>query len=234
MSGMCTSLTRLSPVEIHTSMTAGLGEGGLGTPRRNRQPAGNISAKGRQRCKGGVCRPGIAGLFAFFLLSAPGGGLYVLVVAIFYALVLSAVNLLISLAMARTQKALTPWCKVRRDGKLYYVRADGVVPGDLLYLTAGDYIPADALVTASQVLRVRFDVGEESIIMSKQTKPLAAARREAAALQALKYPCRRLLCDRWLGACDCRGLRQGHICRSERLACTKKARKAKSLKTGRT
>jgi hypothetical protein len=181
MSGMWYELDAAqAELKFNTSMTAGLSrKAASALLAENRQPAGGgiFPPKAVSAAKAVFADPVLLAFFAFCLLSAliGGGGLYVLVVAIFYALVLSAVNLLISLAMARTQKALTPWCKVRRDGKLYYVRADGVVPGDLLYLTAGDYIPADALVTASQVLRVRFDVGEESIIMSKTDQNLSPA-----------------------------------------------------------
>jgi P-type Mg2+ transporter len=51
--------------------------------------------------------------------------------------------------------------EVRRDGRFITVPVDQVVPGDILRVRAGDIVPADALVIASEAVTVpgRFSTG---------------------------------------------------------------------------
>ena len=42
------------------------------------------------------------------------------------------------------KKLSTPLAKVLRDGKLITINSNELVPGDIFYIEAGDFIPADA------------------------------------------------------------------------------------------
>ena len=47
-----------------------------------------------------------------------------------------------------------PTTKVMRNGKLYLIKSEQVVPGDILYLSAGDMVPCDARLIESEKLQV--------------------------------------------------------------------------------
>jgi len=57
-------------------------------------------------------------------------------------------------AVAELLKMVALHCAVLRDGKAKEISLDGVVPGDVVLLTAGDVIPADSLILDSQELFV--------------------------------------------------------------------------------
>ncbi len=56
-------------------------------------------------------------------------------------------------ALEALKSMAAPSAKVIRDGVQSIVRADEIVPGDIITLEAGDYIPADARLIASSMLR---------------------------------------------------------------------------------
>jgi P-type Mg2+ transporter len=57
-------------------------------------------------------------------------------------------------AVAELLKMVSLHCAVLRDGKAQEISLDGVVPGDIVLLSAGDVIPADSLILESQELFV--------------------------------------------------------------------------------
>ena len=56
-----------------------------------------------------------------------------------------------------------PVAKVIREGKLYCVDYDDVVPGDVLLLEKGDFIGCDARLTSSNSLKVRMKIDKERV-----------------------------------------------------------------------
>ena len=52
------------------------------------------------------------------------------------------------------KKLSTPLTKVLRDGKLITIKSNELVPGDIFYVEAGDFIPADARIISSTNLMV--------------------------------------------------------------------------------
>lgn len=57
-------------------------------------------------------------------------------------------------AVAELLKMVSLHCSILRDGKAQELPLDAVVPGDVIILSAGDVIPADSLILASQELFV--------------------------------------------------------------------------------
>ncbi|NPV84626.1 MAG: cation-translocating P-type ATPase [Anaerolineae bacterium] len=58
-------------------------------------------------------------------------------------------------AMAALKKMAVPKVRVRRDGKVIEIRAQELVPGDIVYLEAGNAVPADGSLVESANLRVQ-------------------------------------------------------------------------------
>ncbi|MBQ0110637.1 MAG: HAD-IC family P-type ATPase, partial [Oscillospiraceae bacterium] len=56
-------------------------------------------------------------------------------------------------ALDSLKSMVAPSAKVRRDGVLRVISAKDLVPGDILELEAGDYIPADCRIIESNTLR---------------------------------------------------------------------------------
>jgi len=58
-------------------------------------------------------------------------------------------------AMAALKKMAVPSVRVRRDGKITEIRARELVPGDIVYLEAGNAVPADANLVENANLRIQ-------------------------------------------------------------------------------
>ncbi len=83
-------------------------------------------------------------------------------------------------AMAALKKMSVPKVRVRRDGKITEVSAQELVPGDIIFLEAGNSIPADGSLVESANLRV-----QESILTGESEpveKSLEAIHKEHPAL----------------------------------------------------
>ncbi len=52
------------------------------------------------------------------------------------------------------KKMSAPTCKVRRDGKIATIKGEEVVPGDIVILEAGNYVPADGRLIFSSNLKI--------------------------------------------------------------------------------
>ncbi|MDZ4159179.1 MAG: HAD-IC family P-type ATPase, partial [Anaerolineaceae bacterium] len=83
-------------------------------------------------------------------------------------------------AMAALKKMAVPTVRVRRDGHLAEVKAQELVPGDLLILEAGNAIPADCRLVETVNLRV-----QEAVLTGESEpveKQIGALKREQIAL----------------------------------------------------
>ena len=63
------------------------------------------------------------------------------------------------------EKVFLPRCRVVREGRVYSVSAEKVVPGDVILLQKGDIVPADARIVSSNKLKVRMLVDKDRYIL---------------------------------------------------------------------
>lgn len=71
------------------------------------------------------------------------------------------------------KKLSTPQTKVIRDGKMTSISSRELVPGDIFYVEAGDFIPADArIINATNLMVDESALTGESVPVTKTTKPL--------------------------------------------------------------
>ena len=52
------------------------------------------------------------------------------------------------------QKMSAPTCKVKRNGKIEIIKGEDVVPGDIIILESGNYVPADCRLISSFNLKI--------------------------------------------------------------------------------
>ena len=52
------------------------------------------------------------------------------------------------------KKMTAPTCKVKRDGKICTIKSEQIVPGDIVLLEAGNYVPADCRLISSSNLKI--------------------------------------------------------------------------------
>ncbi len=77
-------------------------------------------------------------------------------------------------ALAELKKLSAPTALVRRDGALTKVEASDLVPGDVVYIAAGDQVPADGRVLSAESLRVdESAMTGESVPVDKHTAVLS-------------------------------------------------------------
>ncbi|OQY99579.1 MAG: ATPase [Candidatus Brocadia sp. UTAMX2] len=71
------------------------------------------------------------------------------------------------------QKMATPFSKVLRNGEMHSISSRNIVPGDVVLLEAGDYVPADGRLCSSFSLRTQeASLTGESTPVDKSTEPL--------------------------------------------------------------
>jgi len=76
-------------------------------------------------------------------------------------------------ALEKLRELTAPRCKVLRDGSVQVIPSEDVVPGDVLVLSEGDIVAADARVIESVGLRVdESPLTGESVPVDKRTDPL--------------------------------------------------------------
>ena len=68
------------------------------------------------------------------------------------------------------KKMSAPTCKVRRNGKIITIKGEEVVPGDVVLLEAGNYVPADCRLSSSSNLKI-----EESSLTGETVPELKEA-----------------------------------------------------------
>lgn len=52
------------------------------------------------------------------------------------------------------KKMIAPICKVKRNGKICTIKSEQIVPGDIVLLEAGNYVPADCRLISSSNLKI--------------------------------------------------------------------------------
>ena len=76
-------------------------------------------------------------------------------------------------SLAALQKMSAPFSKVMRDGEMHSIPSRDIVPGDIVLLEAGDYVPADGRLCSSFSLRTQeASLTGESTPVGKSTEPL--------------------------------------------------------------
>ena len=76
-------------------------------------------------------------------------------------------------SLAALQKMASPFSKVLRDGEMHSIPSREIVPGDIVLLEAGDYVPADGRLCSSFSLRTQeASLTGESTPVGKSTEPL--------------------------------------------------------------
>ncbi|MEP9409820.1 MAG: cation-translocating P-type ATPase [Candidatus Brocadia sp.] len=76
-------------------------------------------------------------------------------------------------SLAALQKMTAPFSKVMRNGEMYSIPSREIVPGDMVLLEAGDYVPADGRLYASfNLMTQEASLTGESTPVSKLTEPL--------------------------------------------------------------
>jgi P-type Ca2+ transporter type 2C len=74
-------------------------------------------------------------------------------------------------SLAALKKLSTPTAKVIRDGSTQEIPAQELVPGDIILLDAGDYIPADGRLVEAASLKIQESaLTGESVPVGKHTK----------------------------------------------------------------
>ena len=101
----------------------------------------------------------VASVVSAVVTKMEGTGDYIDSIIIIFIVVLNAIMGVVQEAKAeRTLDALknmsAPLAKVKRDGKIVQIPAIEVVPGDILYLEAGNYVPADGRLILASELKV--------------------------------------------------------------------------------
>ncbi|MCF6158962.1 MAG: cation-translocating P-type ATPase [wastewater metagenome] len=77
-------------------------------------------------------------------------------------------------SLAALQKLSTPFSKVKRDGEVHSIPSREIVPGDVILLEAGDYIPADGRLCSAVNLRTEeASLTGESTPVGKSEEPIS-------------------------------------------------------------
>ena len=76
-------------------------------------------------------------------------------------------------ALEALKKLSLPYAKVKRDGTLKMIKTDEIVPGDIVYLEAGDFVPADMRLIETINLKIdEAALTGESVPIDKFTKEI--------------------------------------------------------------
>lgn len=97
----------------------------------------------------------ISAAISIFLIHEPIDGIVILVIVVMNAILGFTQEYNAEKAMAALKKMAVPHVKVRRDGHIREITARELVPGDLVFLEAGNAIPADCRMIESVNLRAQ-------------------------------------------------------------------------------
>lgn len=111
----------------------------------------------------------IASIISAVVAKLEGSGDYFDSIIIIAIVVFNAIMGLVQEAKAEKslealKKMSAPTCKVRRNGKILTIQGEDVVPGDIVLLEAGNYVPADGRLITSSNLKI-----EESSLTGETT-----------------------------------------------------------------
>jgi Ca2+-transporting ATPase len=129
-----------------------------------------------------------AAVAAFYPVKEYGTAILLVVITVFNALLSMRQEGAAAEAVAALRKMMVLSVRARRDGELQQVRAEDLVPGDLVLLEAGDVVPADGRL----IEQANLEVGEsaltgESVPVAKQTEALTSADVPLAERDNLVY-----------------------------------------------
>ena len=101
----------------------------------------------------------IASIISAVVSSLDGSGDYIDSIIIIAIVILNAIMGVVQESKAEKSlealKTMTaPMAKVKRAGKIYNIESEKVVPGDIIILEAGNYVPADARLIKTSNLKV--------------------------------------------------------------------------------
>ncbi|MDD2402404.1 MAG: calcium-translocating P-type ATPase, SERCA-type [Clostridia bacterium] len=88
------------------------------------------------------------------LLGEVTDAIIILVVVIINAVLGVAQESKADKALAELKKMSSPYAKIKRNGQANTIKTEEIVPGDIVYLEAGDYVPADIRLIESASLKV--------------------------------------------------------------------------------
>ena len=121
----------------------------------------------------------VASIVSALISKFNGSGDYIDSIIIIFIVILNALMGVIQEAKAEKSlealKTLTaPTAKVKRNGKIVEIRAEDVVPGDIIVLEAGNYVPADARLIKTSNLKVEESslTGETLPVLKDENKVL--------------------------------------------------------------
>ena len=107
-----------------------------------------------------------------FLIGETTDGIMILIIVVLNAILGFTQEYRAERAMEALKKLSVPTVRVRRDGQIKEVEANGLVPGDVVLFEAGDRIPADCRVIESVNLRAEeAALTGESVPVDKTEKP---------------------------------------------------------------
>lgn len=101
----------------------------------------------------------IASIISAVVAKLEGGNDYFDSIIIIAIVVFNAIMGLVQEAKAEKslealKKMTAPTCKVKRDGKICTIKSEQIVPGDIVLLEAGNYVPADCRLISSSNLKI--------------------------------------------------------------------------------
>jgi Ca2+-transporting ATPase len=111
-----------------------------------------------------------------FLIGEILDGAIISVIVLFVAILGFVQEFRAERALEALKKMLSPSITVHRDGEEQEIPTADVVPGDILYLEAGDKVPADARLLEAHAFKCdESSLTGESFSVDKTTEPLAAS-----------------------------------------------------------
>jgi Ca2+-transporting ATPase len=96
----------------------------------------------------------VAGIGSLYPLKELGTGIVLLFLTLFNAVLGLRQEGKAAEAVAALQKMMIVTARVRRDGELAQIPAEGLVPGDVVSIEAGDVVPADGRLLSAATLEI--------------------------------------------------------------------------------
>ena len=101
----------------------------------------------------------IAAIISAVVAKMQGTGEYIDSIIIITIVVLNAIMGVVQEAKAEKslealKKMTAPTCRVKRNGKISTIKSEQIVPGDIVLLEAGNYVPADCRLISSSNLKI--------------------------------------------------------------------------------
>ncbi|MCL6590033.1 MAG: calcium-translocating P-type ATPase, PMCA-type [Firmicutes bacterium] len=125
-------------------------------------------------------------------------------------------------ALAALKKMAAPYVKTKRNGQVQEVRTEDLVPGDIVILEAGDFVPADLRLLKSASLKIEeAALTGESVPVDKETGKLEDPDLVIGDLRNMAYSGSSVTYGRGMGVVTATGMNTevgkiaGHLSRAE-------------------